>query len=108
MINKIKTISVSEYPRLFHFLNIWIFPDELKEFEPKNWNLLQMPVKFEYLLQACEYIKSIIGEKECLRYLHTKSNSLSNGNRSDDEFEEWYANREPLSKEALKLLKNPW
>lgn len=105
MINKIKTLPITEYPRIQHQLNRWVFPDELKEFEPKNWELLPVLEKSKIITDARKFIVDIIGEKECLRYLHTKSGDLSEGNKSDIDFEVWYANRKPISQEAINILK---
>jgi hypothetical protein len=48
-------------------LNIWEFPEELKAFEPKNWNGSKKIGRHSEVTPFMEYIQSTIGLKECLR-----------------------------------------
>lgn len=100
ILNRIKEIPISEYPRIGHLLNKWEFPEELIEFKPTHWELLQMDNQYEIICEPCRYIRKEIGEKEALRYLHVHDLGKSN-----EEFEEWYPNKPTLTDDAIKLLR---
>lgn len=98
MVEKLSTYDVSCYPRMWCQLNGWEFPDELIEFKPTNWELLPILEKDKIISPATKYIKDRISEKELLR-------EWNKDRMTDQEFEEFWANRKPLSKEAIQLLK---
>jgi len=86
---------------IYCHLNKWKFPDYIKEYKPKNWELLPNKMKSEIIKPYMDYIESKVSEKELSR--------KHNNDMSDTEFEEYWNNRKPLSnteKVILKILQN--
>lgn len=91
IIDTIKKINPYYYPKLYNSLNGWKFPEELKEYEPKNWE--QMTIKEQHVnpvfRAAIDYLKAQVPHKEFLRYHHLVNLKV----KGHLEFEEWYKNR---------------
>lgn len=95
----ISNLSKKQKVRAAHMLNNWEFPDELKEYEPLDWNSIpnHLPKSgtgvrnkfedevFRFLIDE---IKSVTTEKERFRYLHIVALHCTVW-----EFEKWWISR---------------
>ncbi len=101
LLEKIGTINISEYPRIWDVLNSWEFPDDLKEFQPDMWELLSDDDKLKIIWPVMVYIQNIIPYKELLRY-RNKNNLVGN------EFDKWWENisKDPLLENINKFLQD--
>ena len=67
MIEKIKGYDNKELSKIWCYLNQWKFPKFLNEYKPKNWELLPIQFKSQYLQKPIDYIKSRVPHKDLLR-----------------------------------------
>lgn len=95
--------TINELAEIYHIINIWEWHDCLGE-KPLNWDNLPdysfskqhtLPTKKDIINPVARHIRSLIGEKETLRYLH-----VSKLSKSHYQFEYWW-----LKEKAKKFFK---
>ena len=95
LLEKIKSMDESEYPRICHYLNGYEIPEDLVEFLPGNWDTLSQEEKNAITTEGWNYTFDIIGYKEMLRYLHVSAGIPNRTSeyvkKTNEEFEIWYS-----------------
>lgn len=89
----LKKYTSQELAEIYHLINNWGWHECLGE-KPSNWDSLPdypfskqhtLPTKKDIISPIARHIRSLIGEKETLRYLH-----VNTFNKSNYHFEYWW------------------
>ena len=99
VVDKIKTIDVSLYPKMWCDLNSYKYPEELSEFRPKNWDILSQDAQSIHIAEPFNYLTNAVSEKELLRYWNRDRHPGA-------EWDVWWESRKSVSEKEHQFLRN--
>lgn len=100
LFNKVKSLKKENLPYVYCYFNNFEFPEELLDYKPKNWELLTIQIKHEFLTRSFKYIRNTIPDKKLSREWNKNKFNF-------EEFETWWeeVGCKPLTDIMKKILK---